>query len=130
MDILKWKDSFNIGIEEIDQQHMLFLEYLNECHLMVYGSEREEIGLSLIDKLKAYASTHFRFEETMMQAYGYPKLERQERQHKYFELQITELETAHVGGSERTVESILAFLRDWLLNHILEEDKDFAPYVK
>ena len=131
MDFFKWNDSFSIGIEEIDQQHMSFLEYLNECHLKVSGSKRAEIGHSLIDSLKVYAATHFRSEEALMQAKGYPKLEHQARQHKYFESQITELETAaNAGGSERTVESPLAFLRDWFLNHILEEDKDFASYVK
>ena len=130
MDFFKWKDSFSIGIEEIDQQHMSFLEYLNECHLKVSGTKGAEIGQSLIDALKVYAAEHFRFEEALMQAKGYPKLETQERQHKYFESQIAELETAKDEGSERTVESLLAFLRDWFLNHILEEDKDFASYVK
>jgi len=130
MDFFKWKNSFSIGIKEIDQQHMSFLEYLNECHLEVSGGKRSEIGQSLIDNLKAYATTHFRFEEALMQAKGYPKLKHQERQHKYFESQVAELETANAGRSERTAESLLAFLRDWFLKHILEEDKDFVPYVK
>jgi len=35
-----WKDSFNIGIEEIDQQHREFMELLNECYEVVSLSKK------------------------------------------------------------------------------------------
>ncbi len=130
MDFFKWKESFSIGIDEIDQQHRLLLKYLNACHLQVFDGKRSEIDPSLIDELKAYAATHFRFEESLMRAGGYPKLGHQEQQHKYFESQITEFESACAGGTERTAQSVLAFLRDWFLDHILEQDKGFVSYVK
>ena len=130
MAFFKWKDSFSIGIDEIDQQHRLLLEYLNDCHLQVFTGKRSEIDPGLIDGLKAYAAKHFQFEESLMLAMDYPKLGFQERQHKYFESQIAEFETAYAGGTERIAESVLAFLRDWFLKHILEVDKEFVSYVK
>lgn len=130
MAFFKWKDSFSIGIDEIDQQHRLLLEYLNDCHQQVSVGKRSEIDPSLIDGLKAYAATHFQFEESLMRSIGYPKLGHQEQQHKYFESQIAEFENAVTGGAGGTAESVLAFLRDWFLKHILEQDKGFISYVK
>ena len=129
MAFFKWKDSFSIGVDEIDQQHRLLLKYLNDCHIHVSAGKRSKIDPGLIDGLKAYAVTHFRFEESLMRTKGYPKLGQQEQQHKYFESQIVEFETAYAGGTERTAESVLAFLIDWFLKHILEQDKEFVAYV-
>ncbi len=71
-----------------------------------------------------------RFEEDLIRSSGYPKLEYHVRQHKYFEAQLAEFETVQAGGSGRTAESVLAFMRDWFLNHILEQDREYWPYVK
>jgi len=130
MDFFKWKDSFRIGIEDIDQQHRVFLEYLNKYHLQITGDKRAGMDPEMIKKLKAYADTHFRFEEDLIRLSGYPKVEYHESQHKYFEEQLAEFETSQAGGSGKTAESVLALLRDWFLNHILEQDKEFLPYVK
>ncbi len=61
MDFFKWKDSFRIGIEEIDQQHRVFLEYLNKYYLQITGDKRAGMDPGMVKKLKAYAATHFPF---------------------------------------------------------------------
>jgi hemerythrin-like metal-binding protein len=129
MDFFTWKDSFAIGIEEIDRQHKVFLEYLNECYQQASRDTSAGFDRHLHEKLKEYASTHFRFEESLMQARGYPTLEAQLRQHKYFESQIAELDAGQAGGRVRTTESLFVFLRDWFLCHILEDDKKFVPSI-
>ena len=126
MDYFVWKDSFNIGIEEIDRQHRTFLEYLNDCYVLVSGGRHADIDTAVFDRLKAYAATHFRYEEDMMRLMEHPELEQQKLQHKYFESQIEELETALSAGNEMRPDSILVFLRDWFLTHILEQDKKFT----
>lgn len=124
-----WKEVFNIGVEEIDRQHRAFLDCLNDCHRHASGESGAGFDIGAFAKIRVYAATHFRFEEEAMVKWGYPGLERQRQQHRYFEAQIRELESAHAGGGDRNAASLLVFLRDWLLNHILEEDKQFVPYV-
>ncbi len=96
MTFFKWKDSFNIGNDKIDQQHRSLLECLNDCYLQVSASNRSEIDPSLIDRLKAYADTHFRHEESLLRAKGDPRLGGHEQQHKFFESQIAEFEHAYM----------------------------------
>ncbi len=130
MDLYKWKDSFNIRIADIDQQHRSFLELLNACHRQISGGKRVGSDAKIFDRLKEYAAMHFRFEESLMQSIGFPEIEQHKKQHTYFESQVVELETAHYEGNDRTAESLLSFLRTWFLEHILEQDKNYAPYVK
>jgi hemerythrin len=129
MDHFVWKDSFNIGIGEIDEQHKLFLEYVNECYSSSCRDSQRQVTDATIYDLKVYAATHFRFEEGLMKEKGYPAQEEHIKQHLYFESQVTELENANARGSNRTVESLLVFLRDWFLKHILEHDKKIAAFL-
>jgi hemerythrin-like metal-binding protein len=128
--LYKWKDSFSIGLTNIDQQHRSFLSLLNDCHRQISAGKKVGSDAAIFERLKAYAAMHFRFEEDLMQSSGFPEIEQHKKQHTYFESQVAELETAHKGGSDRTAESILSFLRDWFLKHILEQDKNYAPYVR
>jgi len=129
MNFFTWKDSFAIGIEEVDQQHKGFLEYLNECYQQTSRDSSAGIDPQLHEKLKEYAVKHFRFEESLMQARGYPTLGSHAKQHKYFESQVAELDARQSGGKARTTESLFVFLRDWFLCHILEDDKKFVPFM-
>jgi hemerythrin len=129
VEFFKWKDSFCVGIEELDQQHRSFLECLNECHAQVSTGKRAGIDADLLKRLKTYAAEHFVVEEEMMRLFGYTGIGVQGQQHLYFTAQIAELETALARGSEPSARSVLTFLRDWFLEHVLSEDKKFAALV-
>lgn len=129
MAFFKWKDSFNTGIDEIDQQHRSFLETLNEYYNLISIDKKAIINNELIGKLKAYVATHFKYEESMLQLINYKELEPHQKQHKYFESRILELDNAQVQQSTEKFNSVLSFLRDWFLNHILEEDRKYVSFV-
>jgi len=124
-----WKDDFSVGIEDIDSQHKKFLGYLNECHDAVTLERQTVVSRELIDKLKAYAKDHFIFEENIMQFSGFPELEKHRQLHRNFATQILQLENPPNAGSTTTAKAVLAMLRDWFLNHILEEDRKMALHV-
>ncbi len=129
MEFFKWKDSFSVGINELDRQHQSFLEGLNDCFSKASDNKQARVDASLIERLKAYATEHFRFEEALMRKLEYKDLQHQKGQHEFFVSQIAELEKAHSAGSGTSIQSVLSFLRDWFLEHILSEDKKFAAYV-
>jgi hemerythrin-like metal-binding protein len=125
MGFFVWKDNFNIGHEVVDLQHRLFLETLNDYYERAFGGKKDTVDKDLIDKLKNYANTHFLFEEKLMESVGYDEIERHRGQHRYFESLVRDFESAHLEGKAETLSSAVSFLRDWFLNHILDEDKKF-----
>jgi hemerythrin len=129
VDFFVWKDSFCIGIEELDRQHRSFLYYLNDCYWQASKDSRARVDATLLKRLRGYAAQHFRFEEGMMRQYGYSEMVAQERQHQYFVSQLDELEKAQAAGGKTTAQSVLTFLRDWFLEHVLTEDRKFAAVV-
>jgi len=129
MGFFVWKDSFNIGNAEVDLQHRTFLEILNEYYEMTFGGKTEVVDKDLVDKLKAYMAMHFRFEEDLMQSVGYENIERHRNQHRYFESLVLDFESAHLQGKSQRLDTAVSALRDWFLNHILDEDKKFFPSI-
>jgi hemerythrin len=125
-----WKESFNIGDDEIDEQHKLFLDYVNECYNAACLDSQSQVTGATIYDLKAYAATHFRFEENLMKENGYPDLDRHIKEHLFFEMQVAEIEQVRAGGGKRSVDSLLQFLKGWFLRHILEHDKKLAAFLK
>ena len=65
-----------------------------------------------------------------MRAKSYPHLEHHQQQHRYFETQVSQFESDREKGTAQTAESLLVFLRDWFLEHILEQDRGFVPHVR
>jgi hemerythrin len=129
MDHFVWKDSFAVGIQEIDDQHKLFLEYVNECYNAVHLDRTRQVTNATIHDLTVYAETHFQFEQAIMQEIGYSDLAGQEEEHGYFVNRLAELEQALAEGRKSTVESLLVFLKEWFLTHIIDHDKRLADFI-
>lgn len=130
MSFFTWKKSFSVGIVEIDEQHKKLLEYLNELYTRSKSGKGTAVNPMVIDRLINYANTHFRYEETLMKSIGFPELENHKRYHAYFESQLQEFEKMINNDSKATLKTVFTFLRDWFLEHIMEEDKKYVPYVR
>lgn len=129
MAFFTWKDSFNIGIEEIDRQHREYLELLNEYYEVASHSTSATVGNDLAIRLKSYITKHFDYEVSLIKNSGYAEIDQQLIQHEYFQSRVSELEKALAQGNTESLNSLLLFLRDWFLNHILECDMKYVPYV-
>jgi hemerythrin-like metal-binding protein len=125
-----WKQGFNIGIADLDQQHRTFVECLNDCIEQVARDRRTTIDRDLVERLKAYAAKHFRYEERVMHANNCPEIAEQQKMHAYFEAQVAELKASLSGPGGQPLESFLVFLRDWFLKHIVEQDRRLAAHMK
>ena len=84
----------------------------------------------VIAEMKAYAYKHFAYEESVMKIKKYPRIENHQKSHKNFVEKVNELEAKLKKGAPVMAMDITKFLKDWLINHILLEDKSYANYFK
>ena len=127
--LVQWLDSMSVGNLHIDEQHQILIETINQLASAESQNDRSVVSM-IIDELVAYAAFHFEFEERLIEAAGYPHLEKHRRIHQGFVKWISDVREeflqyhrAHFG------ERILKFLCDWLLNHILGEDQRYRTYI-
>jgi len=130
MPYLEWKDSLAMGIKSIDDQHRQLVDMVNALH-----DEAETSGHlhcpapELVARLKAYAAEHFHIEEGYMQAFGYPEFETHQKEHEGFIATVNGFETACTEGSAGAAD-VLAFLKEWLVRHIVDEDVKMGRFLE
>ncbi len=125
MVFMEWKDEMSVGVAALDDQHRGLIGLINML------DEREQTGDTVsyvISELERYVREHFRDEEAMMAAAGYPELEPHKTEHRRFEDWLGSVKGAYAAGGETRfymAENVNAYLNGWLTNHILIIDMEY-----
>ena len=120
---IQWKDQYNIGYKDIDVQHRMLLDLLNELIDLIDGGGHPEQISSIFQRLCDYALLHFSNEERYLRAAGYPDLGPQEFDHSTFVHRLLALNQAYDPTDPLLLEETQTFLRNWFLDHILNADR-------
>lgn len=124
MEFLEWKDSYNIGVKEIDNQHRGLFDLISRLFTSRLYEPDGKYFLLTLDKFVEYAQLHFSTEERYMQEAQYPKLAEHRHEHELFIAQVSKL-VQDVENKEPDIENkTLNFLKDWYLAHILGTDRE------
>jgi hemerythrin-like metal-binding protein len=127
--LVRWDDSMSVGNIHIDEQHQILIDTINQLASAQLGADRAVIAM-IIDELVNYAVFHFDYEEALIEAAGYPDVEAHRRGHRGFVSWVGELRDEFSFHRRRKLgDKILGFLRDWLSQHILGEDRKYRGFV-
>jgi hemerythrin len=124
-------DDLLTGIKDIDDQHRVFFAWGNRI-LMTPDMDRDrEAFARAVGFIKQYAAFHFASEEFAMELFDFPGLGVHRMRHAGFTDKAAELEAhARSEGMSRKVQLEIYFLiQDWLPQHILTLDREFAAHV-
>jgi hemerythrin len=124
---IEWSDEFSVGIQEIDEQHKILVQILNELNTAIEERRGKEVRNKIMDRLVEYTRTHFTVEESLMRILGYPKYEQHKSEHEKLLSQTTDFISKINRESVSTYE-LLFFLRSWLINHIMGSDKAYKEH--
>ena len=124
---IAWNDYYSVGDESLDAQHKQLLGLINELYgAMEQGADHAAVR-TLLERLLQYTLQHFKYEEEVMLAHDYPDLIRHKAIHdKMRQKTIDFRENADLV----TGRDLLIFLKEWWCNHIQEQDRKYAPYLK
>lgn len=124
---LQWHDKFSVNNLEIDNQHKILFELLNNLEQATYSTEFEDVIPNTLEKLSNYVEVHFSTEEKYMTEKGFTGLQQHHEIHEalkervHEEIRLNETQ----GYSTLKVMHLYNFLREWIENHILIEDHKF-----
>jgi len=124
---MEWKPEHSVGIQEIDDQHKKVIEIISRVERAVKLQRGwREVVYDIVD-LRVFAKSHFEFEEGLMRMYEYKNYAKHVEEHQYFFTKLTEIESKSISNLVEA--ELLKFLRDWLKEHILVEDKSYAEHI-
>jgi len=127
--MMEWSDEvYSVGIPEIDEQHKMLFNLVNTIHAAIYEHKGTQACVGVLEELADYTRVHFALEEKLMQQGHFPGFEAHRvLHHNLVKEVIALLEEIHAGHAKISFQ-LLHFLRNWLKNHILGEDKKYAEF--
>lgn len=125
--MLKWKNDYSIGIEEIDEQHKILFEISERAYSLLtndFYTDKYDKILEIIEELKNYTIFHFKYEEEYMMSIRYKRFLSHKVEHDDFIEKFNSIDFISIDQEQdKYIMSILEYLVDWVSSHILENDK-------
>eukprot|EP01012_Entosiphon_sulcatum_P027785 TRINITY_DN3352_c0_g1_i1.p1 TRINITY_DN3352_c0_g1~~TRINITY_DN3352_c0_g1_i1.p1 ORF type:complete len:170 (+),score=37.81 TRINITY_DN3352_c0_g1_i1:45-512(+) len=124
-----WKAKYSINIQVIDEQHRRIFHLIAKLRdALLVGSSRDLLG-TIITELTDYCYQHFAFEEEYIARHGYPETDNHKESHDLFFEKVLYKSAEWEQGLLIRTEELTQFLYDWLVKHILVQDKAYAEYL-
>ncbi len=128
---MEWKDEYEIGIIEIDEQHKHLFNLVNNLKKDMAGSlSNEEVLAETLPKIVAYALEHFHYEEKVMKELHFTGIEKQRIQHQNLIKEIKEILNQMKWGRKYNPIQLYNLLSQWLLEHFVVEDRKLKEFVQ
>lgn len=127
--MIKWKDEYSVGVEQIDNQHRRLFEIAGRAYNLLKEKllvDKYDQIAAILQELKDYAVYHFDWEEEYMRSIGYRKYLSHKVIHDDFIERINAIVLEQVDtDQDKHLLDILDFVVSWIDGHILGQDKQY-----
>lgn len=127
---IKWNQNYELGIKKIDSQHRRIAGLINRLCRARKENQQTRLIQEIIHKLIYCAHYHFTFEKMIISKCNSPELEALKASHAEF---INKLKTCHediTSPNPNAQEEVIIYLTNWLLMHILVDNRKNASLLK
>ena len=121
-----------VGVLEIDTQHMELVNRLNAITSMGHDAVSKEETQKTLGMLEEYIVKHFTDEEEIQKRNKYPEYESHREMHKHFieEFQKLKKEFNESGHSLKFTMDLNNSLINWIVKHIKSADVELGRFLK
>ncbi len=130
MTIIGWKEVYETGILALDNEHRELVAAVNRLFEAVRDKRGDEVLTETLGTLEDYVLKHFQNEERLLEQYKYPDIETHRRAHAELIAAVAEMKERSSSEKETLAKDLLKFLRTWILDHIVEVDKKYGPFLE
>jgi len=129
MALIDWSSELVLGIAAIDEQHKKLIGIINDFHRGLTDGHANESIDNVLRQLFEYIHIHFSYEEKLLDEHAFPYSEQHCQKHNELIKQVEDFRDKLTEGRIMIGMDILSFLKDWILHHILEEDKAYVNFL-
>lgn len=127
---LEWRNELSVGVTMIDDQHKELIRIANGLiNAVSLGRDRKTLE-NVLRRLREYTVFHFKSEEALMEELRYDKRAQHANEHHELKDKVKGFQRMLYLQEELTPQAVLAFMKEWLLKHILQSDRDIARFIR
>jgi len=129
-----WEDHFVVDNGIIDKDHMVLFDLINKFNANTPKYRHPKEMVPILNALIKYTQIHFKREEKLQKASGYPFQDDHKKEHadliKNFHGLVLKAQKANRDNVSDVAVEIGQFLKDWLILHVVENDMTLKPFVE
>jgi hemerythrin len=128
---VEWNSSLSVGVNEIDEQHMMMIYRVKELSEAVDKKRDPSFLFGTMNFMIEYTDHHFGTEEKYMLEYKYPEYESHKTKHEQFKQSLKNMahELLKKGATPELAERVNVFSVNWLIDHIMSVDKKMGAFL-
>jgi len=136
---IEWRDALSVDNNgPIDRDHKYLIKLINELGEFKAQSSRNIKFNDILSELKTYTIVHFAREEKLQKAANYPEHEDHKKEHHDLIHKLDVIisvakkniaENKSKEQAEVIFEQTQKFLKNWLLQHVVQHDLKMKDYV-
>lgn len=130
---IAWNESLALGDPAIDADHRRMIALIADLEAAAGGAFAVADVAGILRELAQLCREHFTREEALQRAAGYPDADGHRTAHEMLMKRLESVRAHYEGGCDEVRSGIVRTLGDslatWLVNHILDADMAFKPYV-
>lgn len=122
---MMWKDSYRLGVDQIDTQHRELFRMTAELVRASKGTATEEDCQKALGFLKDYVIRHFRDEEAYQASIQYSDIEAHKAEHREFTKTVLAYEKRlqEDGFDQKIMQDLAGTVTVWLIYHVVDTDQ-------
>lgn len=130
MTLLQWRDSFEIGIAEVDHEHRGLIALINRLHDEL-GTQRDgERTEAFLGEIFADISAHFALEERVMRERHYDASVEHKGEHERLLDELRDIMDDQATGAALDDARLSDALAEWFGKHFRTQDARFHHSLK
>lgn len=118
-----------LGMRSLINNISDLLPLLNRLGEAIEAGNERPVLMKILSDLAGYTKTHFAAEEIVMKQADFYGIEEHRNQHADLNRQLADFYRNFYISSRPQAHEVMAFLRSWLYDHILEQDKQYMPFL-
>ncbi len=128
MAFINWTDDLSVGITLFDNDHKQLISLTNRLHDSITVGSQQSVLAPILNELVKYTIFHFGHEEGLMLQYSYPDYEKHKIEHDALVKKVQDFHNQVISGKTSISLSLIGFLKEWLVNHIMKTDMEYKLF--
>lgn len=128
--MFEWNDAFSVNVPAMDNQHKRLVNMVNQLYSAMQSGKGDLMVRQVLEQLVMYTKTHFAAEEDLMRKVGFPGLQTHQAEHRDMTDKAQQMINSLKAGKMVATVSLASFLKEWLINHIQKEDRQYGVHIQ
>jgi hemerythrin len=119
----EWNAAYGIGVQQLDNQHKEMFEILDGITAMAEGRAPGTGAAGMVDRFISLAKSHLQYEETLLSREPAAGLDAVVRGNEKFLRRLDGVRKYLEKAPADALQTTIAFLKDWAIDHSLVENR-------